>query len=339
MHGAQSGPGPAGGAATPEPEVRFGPAGWSYADWEGIVYPRPRPRGFHPLDLLTTLFATVEVNATFYRDVTTHQVEAWCRRVETRPDFRWSFKLHRSLSHSGAPPEPRALLDAVRVFRPARDAGRLGALLLQFPWSLRASAEHASRLADLARAAGEAGWPLVIEVRHAGWRATPPFPPVVCDQPPLRENLSPDDALAAALGDLPTPPTPLAPLYIRLHGRNSAAWFAPGAGRDARYDYLYDDRELAGWLARLRAAAPRLPTGAAIHVIANNHFRGQAVVNALQLQRLWNGLSPAVPASLRAAYPRELHPFPELAAPPCAAPAGRGPERRRGGGGRDPTLF
>lgn len=339
MHDAQRGTGPAGGTATPEPEVRFGTAGWSYADWEGIVYPRPRPRGFHPLDLLTTLFATVEVNATFYRDVTTRQVEAWCRRVETRPDFRWSFKLHRSLSHDGAPPAPRALLDAVRVFQPARDAGRLGALLLQFPWSLRASSEHASRLADLAGTAAGAGWPLVIEVRHAGWRATPPFRPVVCDQPSRRDNLSPDDALAAALGDLPAPLAPPAPLYIRLHGRNGAAWFAPAAGRDARYDYLYDDQELAGWLARLRAAAPRLPAGTSIHVIANNHFRGQAVVNALQLQRLWSGLAPAVPAGLRAAYPRELLPFPDLAAPAGAAAAARGPGRRRGGDGSERTLF
>jgi uncharacterized protein YecE (DUF72 family) len=339
MEGAQSDGGPTGGALTTQPVVRFGPAGWSYADWAGIVYPRPRPRDFHPLDLLTTLFATIEVNLTFYRDVTARQVETWCRRVEARPDFRWSFKLHRGLSHGGAPPAPRELLDALRPFLPARDAGRLGALLLQFPWSFRASTEHAARLADLARTAGEAGWPLVIEVRHAGWRAAPPFPPVVCDQPPLPGNLAPDDALAAALGHFAAPLAPPAPLYLRLHGRNSAAWFAPDAGRDARYDYLYDDQELAGWRNRLRAAASRLPAGTAIHVIANNHFRGQAVVNALQLQRLWSGWSPQVPASLRAAYPRELQPFPERAAPPRATPAAGGPGRRRAGGGTEPTLF
>ncbi len=333
MHVAPEAPGPAGGKTAPGPEVRFGPAGWSYADWEGIVYPRPRPRGFHPLDLLATLFATVEVNATFYRDVSARQVESWCRRVESRPDFRWNFKLHRRLSHGGAPPSPHALLDATGPFRPARDAGRLGALLLQFPWSLRASPAGAQRLSELARAAADAGWPLAIEVRHAAWGASPPIRPVVCDQPPLRGNLSTDDALAAALGGPPPPPGATAPLYVRLHGRNSAAWFAPDAGRDARYDYLYDDAELSGLLARLSAAAARLPAGAAIHVIANNHFRGQAVVNALQLQRLWSGLSPAVPAGLRAAYPRQLRPFPDL---PAAAPRAAG---RRGGGDAAPTLF
>jgi len=338
MHGRQNDPGAAGQGAAPGPEVRFGPAGWSYADWEGIVYPRPRPAGFHPLDLLMTLFATVEVNATFYRDVSPRQVEAWCRRVEDRPDFRWCFKLHRRLSHGGEPPTADALLAATRPFRPAREAGRLGALLLQFPWSLRATPAHAARLAELARAAAGEGWPLAIEVRHAGWRVGGAFAPVVCDQPPLRDNLSPDAALAAALAPLPAAGAPAAPLYIRLHGRNGAAWFAPDAGRDARYDYLYDDRELAGWLARLRAAAPRLPAGTAIHVIANNHFRGQAVVNALQLQRLWSGLAPAVPAGLRAAYPRQMEPFPAPAAAPSAAPAR--PARRRGDAGAgDPTLF
>ena len=29
--------------------IRVGPAGWSYADWEGVVYPHEKPAGFHPL--------------------------------------------------------------------------------------------------------------------------------------------------------------------------------------------------------------------------------------------------------------------------------------------------
>ena len=33
--------------------------------------------------------------------------------------------------------------------------------------------------------------------------------------------------------------------YLRLHGRNTADWFRPDAGRDARYDYLYDAEQLA----------------------------------------------------------------------------------------------
>ena len=40
--------------------VRTGPAGWSYRDWEGIVYPRPRPPGFDPLASLAGYFDTIE---------------------------------------------------------------------------------------------------------------------------------------------------------------------------------------------------------------------------------------------------------------------------------------
>jgi len=50
--------------------VRVGPAGWSYKDWDGIVYPAPRPRGFDPLEYLAGYFDTVEVNSTYYRPAT-----------------------------------------------------------------------------------------------------------------------------------------------------------------------------------------------------------------------------------------------------------------------------
>ena len=35
-----------------EAKVRFGPAGWSYDDWKGIVYPAGLPRATHPVALL-----------------------------------------------------------------------------------------------------------------------------------------------------------------------------------------------------------------------------------------------------------------------------------------------
>lgn len=336
--------------------LRVGTAGWSYRDWEGLVYGPARAAGPKPLERLLGLFPTLEVNVTFYRDVGPRQLGAWCRAAADRPDFRWCFKLPRRLSHGGQLPAPGDLLAACAAFAPVREAGQLGALLLQFPWSLRASAAAAAALAGLATAAREAGWPLVLEVRHAAWGQAPPFPPVVCDQPPLRGNLGPDEALAAALAAWPHG---AGPLYLRLHGRNRAAWFAPDAGRDARYDYLYGEDELREWVERLRRAEERLPPAAPVFLITNNHYQGQAVVNALQLQRLWSGAAPPVPASLRRAYPRELASFPVAAepAPPGAPPPpdqsgpadqpdalprrGRRPRRPRGGRGDGgaPTLF
>ena len=46
--------------------IRIGPAGWQYKDWQGIVYPSPKPRGFRELSYIATLFDTVEINTSFY---------------------------------------------------------------------------------------------------------------------------------------------------------------------------------------------------------------------------------------------------------------------------------
>ena len=47
----------------------MGTAGWSYRDWEGLFYPKPRPRGFDPLAYVARYMDVVEVNSTFYRPV------------------------------------------------------------------------------------------------------------------------------------------------------------------------------------------------------------------------------------------------------------------------------
>jgi hypothetical protein len=36
--------------------IRVGPAGWRYKDWEGVVYPKPKPRGFDELVYLPRYF-------------------------------------------------------------------------------------------------------------------------------------------------------------------------------------------------------------------------------------------------------------------------------------------
>jgi len=39
--------------------IRIGPAGWSYKDWEGIVYPPNPPKGFHDATYLAQFFDTI----------------------------------------------------------------------------------------------------------------------------------------------------------------------------------------------------------------------------------------------------------------------------------------
>jgi len=47
--------------------IRVGTAGWSYADWNGVFYPKPMLRGVDRLTYITRYFDVVEINSTFYR--------------------------------------------------------------------------------------------------------------------------------------------------------------------------------------------------------------------------------------------------------------------------------
>jgi uncharacterized protein YecE (DUF72 family) len=291
--------------------IRFGPAGWEYPDWAGIVYPKPAPRGFDRLSWLAGFFDVVEVNATFYRPFAADEAARWAARVAAHPRFRFAAKVHRRFTHDRAAPftaaevgEARAALDAL-----ARE-GRLGAALLQFPWSFKRTAEAEEWLAAVFRAF--AGLPLALEVRHASWDA-PDFLEALAgegvgivnvDQPMFGNSIAPGARVTAPVA------------YVRVHGRNWKDWFREGAGRDARYDYLYSEGELRPWAARVRAlaCAPRAPD---VYVVTNNHFRGQAVANAKMLEALVEGRRVEAPPGVLQAYAAALAPF---AGPPALGP-------------------
>ena len=61
--------------------VYVGIAGWSYPDWEGIVYPKPKPRGFDPLGFVASYLDAIEINNTFYRIPLKKNAETWVRRI------------------------------------------------------------------------------------------------------------------------------------------------------------------------------------------------------------------------------------------------------------------
>jgi len=66
-----------------------------------------------------------------------------------------------------------------------------------------------------------------------------------------------------------------------MHGRNYQNWFRDKAPRDERYNYLYSLDELDPWLTRIKQVAKQTHE---TYVITNNHFRGQAVVNAVEIK-------------------------------------------------------
>ena len=285
-------------------EIRVGPAGWSYEDWAGIVYPAARPRGFHEATYLADYFDTIELNVTFYRPATPEMARSWLARVAHNPRFLFTAKLWQQFTHE------RELTAAnEREFRPGIEvllaAGKLGALLLQFPWSFKNLPDNREYLEKLAERFRD--FPLVVEVRHASWNQ-PAFYEWLAgrgigfcniDQPVIGRSIRPSERATAAVG------------YVRLHGRNYEEWFSDREESSAaeRYNYLYSADELKPWVERIEKVADEARV---TFVITNNHFHGKAVTNALQLLHRLTGKPVRVPPPLLQHYPQELEPIAAL---------------------------
>jgi uncharacterized protein YecE (DUF72 family) len=282
--------------------LRCGVAGWSYRHWDSIVYPRPKPRGFHPLEYLARYFDTVEINTSFYGTPRPEVCRLWLSKVALNPSFVFTAKLHHRFTHE-------RLLDPAEVgafqsgLQPLLEAGKLGCLLMQFPWSFRFTEENRDFFIRLRRAFH--AFPLAAEMRHSSWMREEALGTFIdyrvafcnIDQPPHTSAMPPTAFLTSATG------------YFRLHGRNCAGWFREFTGRPervAQQDYLYSPVELAEWKERIRHACK---FANAAYVITTNDAGGKSVVNALQLQAHL-GVRPAkAPGTLARAYRGELEEF------------------------------
>lgn len=278
--------------------IRVGIAGWAYADWDGRVYPKPRPGSFDPLAYLARYVDLMEVNSTFYALPRPTAVAAWLTRVQAQPEFCFSAKLHQELTHGSGPTEER--VTAFRVaLEPLLASPRLRALLAQFPYSFAPGHGAMERVTALRSAFCDV--PLLFELRRREWF-----------EPPWAERLRRLDVWCVDL-DLPAharhpgpEPVPGGGLrYMRLHGRNAATWFDPTAGRDQRYDHRYLPGELRDVETRLRAIAA---LGSETLVVTNNHFQGKAVAAALELKAALAHAPVAMPATLLETYP-DLRPY------------------------------
>ncbi|MCJ7643122.1 MAG: DUF72 domain-containing protein, partial [Candidatus Aminicenantes bacterium] len=150
----------------------IGTAGWSYEDWEGIVYPPGKARGFHPLLFLAEYINIVEVNSTFYRPAPAAMAVSWLKKVEGFPDFLFAVKLHQIFTHKRKNYKQKDVDDFRKGIDPLQLKRRLAAVLLQFPWSYLNIPENMDYLAGLF--ALFADYPLALEVRHSSWE-TPEF--------------------------------------------------------------------------------------------------------------------------------------------------------------------
>jgi uncharacterized protein YecE (DUF72 family) len=286
--------------------ILVGTAGFSYKDWEGVVYPKDlKKRKIHALEFLAQYFDCCEINTSFYGHIKPEIGSHWSAMVTAvNPKFRFTAKLNRAFTHApNAMIQPtsaatlRSNAEDERLARAGLDSlakpGLLGALLIQFPISFKNTSENQAYLAQLLQRFAD--YPLVLEIRHSTWNDPQVLGQlsernvgfVNIDQPRLGKALHPTEHVTSSVG------------YIRLHGRNYKEWF-DSEGRSDRYNYLYKTNELKEWVKKIRNVSEDAPE---TFVITNNHPDGRAAVNALELIHLLSGTPVKVPETLVDKYP------------------------------------
>jgi uncharacterized protein YecE (DUF72 family) len=301
-------------------QIRVGPAGWSYADWAGYVYPVRRPKGFHEAAYLSGFFDTIEINTSFYQPLRPDHAALWVERVSANPAFLFTAKLWQKFTHdpSASGEDERAVRAGFDVLRQAE---KLGAVLLQFPFSFHCTKETVGCLTAVLKRFAD--YPLVVELRHASWQTEETLALLrelnagFCniDQPVIGQSLKPSASSTSSIG------------YVRLHGRRYDTWFNDDAATPAheRYNYLYSEEELDPWIARIRTVSHH--TGNTF-VVTNNHYQGKAVVNALQLISILKGSKVKVPEPLRQHYPELEEIASEMPAEPTLFSLGTPPAKK-----------
>ena len=269
-------------------EVRIGTSGWNYPStgygpWTGVFYSLKHGQTipgtklkFDELAYYAERFDTVEINNTFYRSPAASVALSWARR--TPPGFEFSLKLFRDFTHTREVKE--ADVDAFkRGIEPLADAGKLGALLCQFPASFKRNDESVEHLTWLLRTFRDQR--CAVELRHRSWSddfgATlkllnehdAAF--VQIDEPKFKTSIRQNQL-----------PNITSFYYLRAHGRNWKKWWRHDH-KDERYDYLYTAPEIQEFGETLKAVKKIVKKA---YGYMNNHADAKAVANAIELKHV-----------------------------------------------------
>ena len=293
--------------------VLVGTCSWTDAtlvketDW----YPRKTMTAAQRLAYYADRFPIVEVDSTYYFPPTPELAQTWVER--TPPGFTMNIKawslltghptFHHSLwpdMQSAVPTEHRdkrrlyahylpadALEEAWDRFRhallPLHRAGRLGAVLLQYPRWFGPKDENRQAIRDAARHLGD--YRVCVEFRHARWLAGGDCESTL----ELLEQLGVSFVCVDEPAGFPSSMPPVVAVtsdlaVVRFHGRNTATWEDADIQTAAeRFRYRYSRDELQEWVPRVQEMAA---SAAEVHVLMNNCYRDDAAVNAAELADL-----------------------------------------------------
>jgi uncharacterized protein YecE (DUF72 family) len=295
--------------------VAIGTASWTDPTLvkSGAFYPKSARTPEGRLQYYASRFPIVEVDSSYYALPKREVAELWVER--TPADFTFNLKAYAPMT--GQPTEvkrlPAALREAMpkvfagkaRVYpkdlpgelvdaiwaefldavEPLKAAGKLGAIVLQYPRWFVPSPENRATVEDARRRLG--GVPGAVEFRNATW-----FGEAKRETERTLAMLR-DHGLAFVMVDGPqglsssVPPvtgvTSPALAMVRLHGKNAATWEAKGVPTVERYRYLYDKRQLDAWVPKVRAASEEATH---VHVLFNNCYANYGTTNALEFASL-----------------------------------------------------
>jgi uncharacterized protein YecE (DUF72 family) len=273
--------------------IYFGTAGWAYDDWYGAVYPAKKPKDFNQLEFLVRFVDCLEINSTFYFPPSLSSATNWARIASGKKDFLFTVKLWEKFTHKNSATEDDAAIFKNSI-SPLQNAGLIGALLIQFPWSYSYNKDHLSYVESTCLTFAD--YSPCVELRHKSWLnqsveesfRTKGVSFVNIDEPVTKESISGTAYSTGKTG------------YFRFHGRNYEKWFSKNSERHERYDYLYTNSELEEFANGIKTVAAKTDR---TFVITNNHFRGSAFKNSLELKNIVTKEKVVLPATCLAKFP------------------------------------
>ncbi len=223
-------------------------------------------------------FNFTEANSSYYALPRPQNLEQMARRVPE--GFIFAVKAYRTLTHDRGESVAGDSRQLRQALQPLVDRGRLGAVLLQFPYSFRNNQTNREHLINLKELLSDV--PLVVEFRHNSWvnEAIWDF----LQHYGLAYTCVDEPNLPGLVGPVVRCTAPLA--YVRFHGRNAARWWQHEEAYE-RYNYLYTAEQLQEWLPGITSLAAQAQQ---VFVAFNNHYHSQAVTNARMLKELLAGL-------------------------------------------------
>jgi uncharacterized protein YecE (DUF72 family) len=265
-------------------ELLIGTCGYDYTDWKGGFYPEKLARK-NFLEFYATKFNSLELNGTYYNMPSNTQMQNMITRTSGKVKF--AVKAFQDMTHGGGVVSDTSR-NLVFEFRKAMDPlmyhNLLTCVLLQFPQKFHREKNERFYLDWILKELGDI--PVVVEMRNVQWQNDVVYNALrqrkvgwcITDNPDLKDLPKLDYICTSDIA------------YMRFHGRNAAMWYK--GDNVTRYDYLYSDSELEGFVRDIKmilsgASHPGSITPPRIvQLFFNNHAKSQAVINAKKLEMM-----------------------------------------------------